>query len=264
MTSSFSYRTSLAALASAGACLLAPGMACARDWIVTVGGRAQAVVPYEGAGYDIFVPIPSFHLRRADRPERPVLPDDALGLALVNLGPVSFGPNVRVRGKRRDEDERTGLREVKLAIEPGMYVTAWPTNWLRAHAEARRGVRGHHGWLGDVAADLVLRSGAWTATVGPRAGWGDQNYMDTYFGVTPAEAAANTLIDASYRPKGGLRYVGAQATLVRRFGPWQATANVGYHHLGDIAAASQIVQRIGSRQEFNGGVGLRYSFDWSH
>lgn len=252
-------------LVAAAASLLAlPDAAQASDWIVTVGGRAQAVVPYEGAGHNLFYPIPSVHVRRADQPDRPVLPDDSLGLSLLRLGKVSFGPAGRLRGKRNTQAERAGLREVELAIEPGVFVTAWPTEWLRLHGEARRGVRGHEGWVGDASLDLALRSGPWTATLGPRAGWGDSAYMDAYFGVTPAEAAASPVIDAAYAPKGGLRYVGAEATLARRWGKhWQSTANFGYHHLASIPAASQIVQRIGARAELSGGVGLKYSFDWS-
>jgi outer membrane protein len=83
--------------------------------------------------------------------------------------------------------------------------------------------------------------------------------------VTPAEAAASPIIDTTYAPSGGIRYVGAGATLARRWGAhWQTTANVGFHRLASTPADSPIVQQIGDRNEFSGGIGLKYSFTWVH
>jgi outer membrane scaffolding protein for murein synthesis (MipA/OmpV family) len=261
----FRIMRSIATLCLGMAALAAAGTASAGDWIVTVGGRAQAFVPYEGAGHDVFLPIPSLQLRRPDRPDRLNLPDDGWGVAAISTGAFSLGPVVRLRGKRRSEDDHVGLHEIPLAIEPGLFATVWPVDWLRGHVEVRKGVRGHSGWIGDAAADLVAAKGPWTASLGPRAGWGDHHYMDEYFGVTPAEAAANPIITTTYQPKGGMRYAGLEATVLRRWGKnWQTTANFGYHRLAGIPADSPIVRDVTMRDEFSGGIGLRYSFGWSH
>jgi outer membrane protein len=253
----------IATLGLGVASLAAASAAQADDWLITLSARAQAVVPYEGAGHDIFVPTPAISIRRANRPDRPSMPDDGLSIALIDVGPFVLGPVARLRGKRSADGDHTGLREVPLAIEPGLFVTVWPADWVRLRGEARKGVRGHSGWIGDAELDFVGRRGPWTATVGPRAGWGDRNYMDTYFGVTPAEAAASPLIDTAYSPKGGQRFVGLEATLAHRWGgAWQTTANFGFHRLGSIAGDSPIVHTIGSRDEFSGGVGVKYSFTW--
>ena len=250
---------------SAGLALgLMSSSALAEDWTVTVGGRAQAVTPYEGAGHDIFVPTPSFQIRRAGTPERPVMPDDGLGLSLLNAGPFTFGPVARLRGKRDDKEDRVGLRQVDIAVEPGAFVNFWPTRWFRLRAEGRKGVTGHHGWIGDAGADLVLQSGRWTGSLGGRAGWADVHYMNAYFGVTPLEAAASPIINTPYQPKGGLRYRGLESTLAYHWSKrWQSTANFGFHRLASAGADSPIVQAIGSRDEFSGGIGLRYSFGWT-
>ncbi len=251
-------------LATAGAAgVLSAGAAQASDWIVTLGGRAQAVVPYEGASHDIFVPTPAIQLRRADRPDRPSFADDGLGLALLNTGGLSVGPELRLRSKRNSDGELVGVSSVPLAIEPGAFVTLWATRWLRLHGEGRRGIRGDHGWTADGALDLVGKTGRWTATVGPRVGWGDQNYMETYFGVTPLDAIASPVIKTPYTPTSGLRYVGGYASLGYHFGRhWQTTANVGFHRLAAQAADSPIVRILGSRDELSGGLGLKYSFGW--
>ncbi len=254
----------IGALAFGAAVGIGAGAAQAAPWTVSVGGRLQATPPYEGAGHDILVPVPTLSIRRPGSPERVALPDDALGLNLLGIGPVSFGPNLRLRARRDDFGVRAGLHTVALAIEPGAFVTIWPTDWLRLHAEVRRGVRGHHGWVEDGGLDLVARSGRWTATIGPRVGFGDHSYMSAYFGVTPADAAANSLITSAYASSGGLRYVGGEATAVYRISEsWQAVANLGYHRLGDKPADSPVVQAIGSRDEISAGAGFKYSFTWS-
>jgi len=250
-----------AALVAGG--LLAAGQASASDWTVTMGGRAQAVIPYEGAGHNVLVPVPVLQVRRSDEPDRPSLPGDALGVALVHVGGFYFGPSVRARGKRNDKDDRAGLRQVNLAIEPGAFVTFWPTDWLRLHVDGGRGVRGHRGWVGDGGFDVVMRSGRWTASLGPRVGFGDEKYMDAYFGVTPAEALANAAVTSAYAPSGGRRYAGGVSTLAYRVSDhWMTTANFSYHRLAERAALSPIVQTIGSRDEFAGGLGLKYTFGW--
>jgi outer membrane protein len=254
----------IATLSLAVAALAAPQAAQASDWIVTVGVRPEAVVPFEGANHDIFFPTPIFQLRRPGRPVRPLIPDDSAGLTLLKAGPLSAGPVLRFRGKRSSDGDYAGLQEVPLAIEPGVFVNLWPTNWLRLHAETRRGIRGHSGWVADGGVDLALSHGPWTATLGPRVGWGDRDYMDTYFGVTAQDAASSPFVHTTYRPGQGLRYVGVGTTLARSFGPhWTAAANFSYRQLASTAADSPIVRTLGGRDELAGGLALRYSFPWS-
>jgi outer membrane scaffolding protein for murein synthesis (MipA/OmpV family) len=244
--------------------IIVASKARADDWIVTMGARLQTSPPYEGAGYNRVLPVPTFSLRRQGQPERLSAPDDGYGIAVLNTGWFSAGPTVQFRGARDDSGERAGLHKVDFAVEPGGFVNFWPTNWLRLHAEERRGVVGHHGWIGDAGLDLVVKTGPWMGSVGPRVGWGDKSYMDQYFGVTPSDAAASPLIHTAYEPGAGPRYAGATATLAYRFSPrWQTTANFGYHHLVDQAADSPIVHAFHAQNEFSGGVGVKYNFGWT-
>lgn len=250
-------------LTTAALAASAAGSAQAQGWEVSIGGRAQLTTPYEGAGYATFVPVPTLQIQRPDSPDRPAFPGDSLGVAVLHSDKFSFGPAVRVRGKRDAEDERVGLREVNLAIEPGAFVTIWPTEWLRLHADAGKGVRGHRGWTADAAIDLVMRPGNWTLGVGPRMGWGTDKYMDAYFGVTPAEAAASPVIAAAYAPGGGVRHYGVSVTGAYRLSDsWQVTGNAGYRRLTSEAADSPIIRQIGSRNMYSAGVGLKHTFNW--
>ncbi len=240
---------------------LAAGSAWAGGWIVTVGGRVAAYPPYEGAGHDVFVPSPKLSIRRADSPDRFEPPDGGSSLALIDNRYIVAGPLVRFRLSRGDTGKLTGLDKVGWAAEPGAFVELWPTNWLRGRVEGRRGVFGYQGWVGDGALDLVHTGKVWSASIGPRIGYGDGSYFDTYFGVTPAEAARSPFIDTAYEPGGGRRYTGVEVALARHFGKrWDATFDVGYHRLAKAAAASPIVEVAGSPNDLSAGVSLTYSF----
>ena len=140
-------------------------------------------------------------------------------------------------------------------------VEVWPVDWLRTRLEVRRGVRGHTGWNGDAGFDLIRTGNRWDVSIGPRVGFGDARYLSTYFGVTPAEAAANPLIDRPYTPEKGRRYTGLQTAVGYQLTDhWRTTVDFAYRRLADRAVRSPIVRTSGSGDYFTGGVGLRYSF----
>ena len=252
----------LVGVAAASAVVGLAGAAQAGDWIVTVGGRASLAPPYEGASQLTPFGYPTINIRKADQPERFSPPDGGGRLTLLRSGAFAFGGVARIRGKRDDHGDRQGLRPINWALEPGAFVEVWPTSWLRMEAQGRRGVRGHHGWGGDILVDAVYDKGPWTASIGPRVGFGDSHYMERYFGGTPTEAGLNPVIDTTYAPKGGLRYVGAEASLIYKIDArWRSRLYGGYNRLTSIPADSPIVQKIGSRDQFSAGVGVSYAFD---
>lgn len=253
------YSVGLAVGGLAGA--LAAGAARAEGWIVTVGGRFAAYPPYEGAGHDVYVPSPKLSIRRADSPDRFEPPDGGSSLALFSGRYIVAGPLVRFRLSRGDTGKLTGLDTVGFAAEPGVFLELWPTNWLRGRVEGRRGIIGNQGLQGDAALDLVHTGKVWSGSIGPRIGYGDTSYFDTYFGVTPIEAARSPYITTPYDPTGGRRYTGLEVAVGRHFGKrWEAIADVGYHRLAKAAAISPIVEVAGSPNDLSAGVSLTYSF----
>ena len=88
------------------------------------------------------------------------------------------------------------------------------------------------------------------------ATWANRDYMQTYFGVTTAQAQATSF--AAYSPKSGCRKVeasvGAEFALEAN---WKLQANVSFSQLGDEAAASPIV---GRRNGASAALGMAYAF----
>jgi len=258
-------RVRLLFLAGALAPCFAFGTAHAEQWIVTIGGRIAANPPYEGADHDVIRPSPTFNLRRADSPDRFEPPDGGTTFSLFSTKYIALGPMARFRYARGDSGQLAGMDKIDIAVEPGGFVNLWPTNWLRARVEGRRGFIGHEGWVGDAGLDLIYTGSRWSASLGGRAGFGDRRYMDTYFGVTAAEAARSPFLTTAYMPGSGLRYTGAEAAVSYRLaGGLRTTLDVGYHRLSDKAASSPIVQIAGSRDQYNAGVILSYRFGIGH
>lgn len=233
----------------------------AEAWVTTVGARLRVKPPYEGADRYIVSPHPTLTIRRANRPYRFVPPDGGSTIGLLDRDWITAGPVLRLRYRRDDKNEFTGLNPIGIAAEPGAFVDLWPTPWLRGHFEVRHGISGHHGWVGDAGADLVYNADRWSASIGPRIGFGDTNYMDTYFGVSQLEADRSPVIDRAYSPKGGLRYTGATMAGAYRISPrWRATADVTYNRLASKPLGSPVVRTVGAGHQVSLGLGISYSF----
>ena len=240
---------------------LAPLSAQATNWIVTVGGGAGVSPPYEGAGHDILQPLLTFNIHRADAPYRFLPPDGGSTIALISSRYFVFGPIVRFRYPRGDTKHLLGLDKIATAYEPGAYAEVWPVNWLRLRAEGRYGLGAYNGPVGDAAIDLIYTGRTWDFSVGPRYGYGGTQYMNTYFGVTPLEAARSPLIKTAYEPGQGERYLGVEVAVAHN---WthriKTTLGMGYHRLARQAADSPVVQVAGSPNDYSAGVTLSYSF----
>lgn len=231
-------------------------------WIVTLKGNLRVGPSYPGSEDFSFIAYPSLSFRRAGTPERFSAPDDGLSFSFLEDSFLRFGVVGRFQGGRYLDDDRRliGLEKVDWTVEPGVFVEYWPLEFLRARAEIRRGFHGHEGFVADLGLDLVQTYGAFTFSAGPRLALGDDEFMETYFGVTPVEAALNGQV-TPYRPSGGLVSVGAVAGVTYDWSQeWSSTAFLSYKHLVSEAADSPIVKRFGSEHQLGFGLTLSYSF----
>ena len=233
----------------------------AKPWDIEVGVKGSSAPPYEGSDVYRIGVSPIVNVRPADSPYRFTPPEDGATFALFVSEHFEFGPIVRFRSKRKNTGDLTGLDKIKWAAEPGAYLEIWPTKWLRIRSEARHGVGGHSGIVGEVGGDVVYMSPKWDFSVGPRVGWGDKEYLQTYFGVTPIEAIRSPKIAAAYAPGAGRRYLGAEVGTAYHFNDrFRVIGNVAYHRLESKAADSPIVAIAGSRNQWQASLGAAYTF----
>ena len=201
--------------------------------------------------------------------------DIGFGLNYLRLGRLSFGDpdplfvpegfgvtgSLRVVGEREADDDPilAGTDDVDTALELGVGLR-YATRGYQVFGAVRYGVIGHESFVGELGADVFARpTDRLTLRAGPRALFGSDDYADTYFGVTPAEAAAGPL--TSFDPDGGLISTGVEVGAGYRItDAWGLDAAIRYERLRDDAADSpislddeQVTARIGITRRFNFG-----------
>lgn len=105
--------------------------------------------------------------------------------------------------------ELEGLDDVDAAFELGATIGYRHGMW-RGFATLRHGFGGHDGLIGEVGVDAIVEpTPRLSVSLGPRLHFADSEYLDTYLGVSTAEAAASGLDE--FDPDGGLKGVGLEA-----------------------------------------------------
>ncbi|WP_322889730.1 MULTISPECIES: MipA/OmpV family protein [unclassified Yoonia] len=159
---------------------------------------------------------------------------------LYSLG---FGGSLRFIGARAaaDHAELAGLADIDATLELGGAVTFFAPQF-EAFTAVRYGFGGHEALVAEVGGDLVYRPGdRWTVRGGPRLLWGSDDYAQTYFGVSAAEAVTSSF--GAYDAGAGIISTGIAAEV-----SYQVTADWGvlgilrYDQLQGDAAGSPIVQ----------------------
>lgn len=166
---------------------------------------------------------------------------------------------------RKDKDTSTvdlasgdkrlaGMGNVKASTEVGVGVGYEPVMLVARQSLSDRGPKG-------VQADLIVGipwslSDRFALRFALGATWANQDYMQTYFGVTAAQAQSTSF--SAYTPKSGCRKV--EATVSAEYAiasNLRLQANVGFSQLGDVAAASPLV---GRRNNTSVAMAMSYAF----
>ncbi len=173
------FRLSLAA-----ACILGASPAKAQDdeppLIVSIGGGAQATPQYPGAEDLSVGPLFTGFVRREGEDLRFRTPDDGFGISLLGRSNTfDFGPLIQFQGERDETDVGAAVGDVDFTVEAGAFVNLNLSPRFRIRLEAQKGIGGHEGLVGTVAADYALVRDVDTLfTVGPRLRVNDDDYAD--------------------------------------------------------------------------------------
>ncbi len=183
--------------------------------------------------------------------------------------PLQFGPAISRRQRRNDRDTPfplSRLPDVKAAFEVGGYVgyrfggdargrgeTAFDLTVLQDVSDA------HDGLVATAQVSYaVVRSGRFFADVDAQVSYGTGKFMRTYFGITPAQAAASGI--AAYDIGSGLRDVAAGTTLGYQFNErWGLLGRIGASRYIADAQDSPVVA-LSSKIQVTSGVGVTFRF----
>lgn len=229
-----------------------------KQYVIDLGVGLKYKPKYPGADDYIFVPYPLAAVSRFYIP----------GIGTVGGGGSKSGfslfPSFGFIGERDPSDAPIlfGTKKVDWTVEAGLGV-AYRYDWLRGFVAVRQGFNGHSGQVIDIGADIITQPTERIGfTFGPRVTWASDDYMSTYFGVTPGEAAGNPLLtpysaDAGFKTAGAIARVSYALTEKTTFhvqGGWE-------RFIGD-AEGSPIVKQ-GDEDQFWVGAGLSYRFEFN-
>jgi len=177
-------------------------------------------------------------------------------------GGFSFAPALSVAGARRSVDNAhlIGLDDIDPTYATGVRV-GYEWGPAELYGELRYAFGGAQGLIGDVGLNLTAKLTPELEIVGgPMLSFATQGYMDTYFGVTAARAAATGGRLAAFDASGGIKSAGLNLSARYEFMPDTfINANASYARLVGSAANSPIVEK-GAENQFKVGIGLSRRF----
>lgn len=154
---------------------------------------------------------------------------------------LGFGGSVRyIRGRDADDfEELAGLETIDPSLELGGKVKYAAQNY-EVFASLRYGAIGHKAFVSEIGGDLIYRpADNIRLTVGPRFLWGDDDYANTYFGVTTDSSSTFDEFEAS----SGMISSGADLEAIYEVNDnWQVVGTVTYDKLRGDAANSPITK----------------------
>jgi MipA family protein len=249
-------------------CLPAPLLAAdqpSQGWTVTVRGNVGMSPAWEGSSDLSPFLVPGISIRRAGTAARFTAPDDAPGIAILDVDWLKAGPAARLKGPRQSGNysQLRGMQDIDWTLEVGGFAEFWPIEKFRARIDIRHAFTGGNGNVMDLSADWVERFGRWTLSIGPRFSLADTTNMNTLFGVTPFEAFWNGRV-TPYYANGGAKSFGLTAAAAYRWSnELTTTGYVKYNRLIGSAGSSPLTNNLGTANQFTFGAIVAYSFDWN-
>ncbi|MBV6657284.1 MAG: MipA/OmpV family protein [Devosiaceae bacterium] len=180
------------------------------------------------------------------------------------LWSVTVGPRVGLE-LGRDEDDNAaleGLGDVGTSVLPGGFVNLRVGPVMASASVGTDVADGHGGTVADfgLSAPLPITEQIFLIP-GVSASWADEDYMQSMFGITPAQFAASPIYTAAYTPDAGFKSVGASLTAVYNFNEnWSANTRLGYERLIGDAADSPLVADQGSENQLSVIFGVSRAF----
>jgi outer membrane protein len=232
-------------------------------WTVTIGPGGAYVPKFPGADKMEIRLWPIVNVRRTGKEARFITPDDNFGIGLIGDRNFRIGPSLNIQHGRNEADAIPGIGDVGTTIEGGVFAEAFLTDHFRLRADVRKGFGGHKGVVGDVGADVIFGQPAdrFHFSVGPRLRLANNRYMQSFYGVSPTQSTLSGL--PTYNAGGGLTSAGALT-----FANYQITPRLGIQAyarydrlLGDARNSPLVLSSVGSRNQYETGLGLTYSFD---
>lgn len=190
------------------------------------------------------------------------------GLTLFHLSysgktQLLIGPIIRAYSGRdeADNDILSGMGNINSSAGMGIFMKLNSGSWIFNLATSPQDVGNDNDGL------LVTLDASYNTSInnnlklssGLSASWADDDYMQSYFGITGKQSSNTGL--TQFDSKAGIKDIGINfKTAYILSKNWILNGQIGYWHLSANAADSPLVDKKGTKDQVRGLVGLSYQF----
>lgn len=223
---------------------------------IRVGAVALVGQRYQGASEQKVSAVPGIFLHASNGLFADPL--NGIGYSFEPLGGLQYGLRVNIETGRSVEDTLPGFEKIKARANPGVFANYAVNDKLTLRSALRLGMgEGADGSLLHLGGSYkVFQAGFFGVSMNASLKFADSNYMQSYFGVSPAQSTASGL--KAYQPTAGFASAKVGLTagtpLSRHIFVF---TNLSVQRLLGDAANSPIVSKKMLPTAFVGGV---YSF----
>jgi outer membrane scaffolding protein for murein synthesis (MipA/OmpV family) len=243
---------------NAAGIVLAPLAGPVPEWRAMLGMGIAQMPAYEGSTRYLTEPAPEIDVRYRDIAFASV--SDGVGVNLIRGKTYRAGIAVGYdTGRDRHVQNRlNGLRNIDPAAEPRLFAEIGLLPVV-VTLDVRRAIGGHNGVIGDIGAYVpVVGREDLVVFVGPSVTFANERYMQSYFGISTADALGSRVGFHRYNAQGGLKNANLGLVAVYNFtDQWFADATVSWERLADSAGNSPIVQ---DRNQIGVALTVEYEF----
>jgi len=231
-----------------------------KDWTLDLGAGGFYGPDYDGSDDYEGRALPYIGFNWRDRVY--FNPIQGLGYNVIRNNDLRLGVVVRPKFGRDADDNPAlaGLDDIDTAIELGLSAERRLGGGWTLGGRVTQDVSSVHGGAsGLIGLSRTQKTPLGTLVAGGELRAVSDGHNQTYFGITPREAAASGR--SPYAPGGGLNSVGLNAVLFTRLGGQGGLAVfAGYDRLLGDAADSPLVRVDGSPDQFRLGVFYAWRF----
>ncbi len=234
-----------------------PGRAQDEGWSFSVGGAVLYGPEYLGDDETDVAALPNFSAQWGDRFEASF--SRGLLYNLIQTERFSAGPSLSLSmGRSSDELSDLGFDDIDPSLEAGAFVelASFP---FYVNAEFAQGLSGgHEGLTSSAELGLLGRLGSrFFFRAGLSATYGDDQYVDSFFGIDSAESASSNL--STYEGEAGVVSTGLT---ISAFIPQSERGTIlGFlsrENLSSELADSPLIETYGDEEQTS--LGLVYQF----
>jgi outer membrane protein len=226
----------------------------AMEWKVTLGGGLSDRPRYEGAAANRLRLLPFAEATNGHFVAGILR---GVGYNFSDDRTLEYGLRLALGHVRRTSSDPhlAGMADIPYSLEAGAFINKRFAPWY-VSGGITAGKHGRHAELGGgIGLPLSQRD---RMRAGVNLDWGDTRYNQTYFGVSPAEAAASGNVLSAYQAGAGVKDYAVSLNWAHNYTrQWFSTLGLSYKWLTGSARTSPLTLRAEQRS-INFILGYRY------